>query len=93
VIKRILGPLELELTGDLREAYDAAFPLRLKADRKASGLRVQASHAEPGVAKPRVAPALGAELARMAAWLGLERVEIIPKGDLAAGLRKGVKPR
>ncbi len=65
----------------------------LKADRKASTLRVQASHAEPGVAKPRIAAALGAELARMAAWLGLERVEIIPKGDLAAGIKKAVKAR
>ena len=60
----------------------------LKADRAASALRVQASHAEPGVAKPRVASALAGELSRMADWLGLERVEIVPKGDLAAALAR-----
>jgi uncharacterized protein len=59
----------------------------LKADRHASALRVQASHVEPGVAKARVASALTNELARMATWLGLERVEIMPKGDLATSLR------
>ena len=45
----------------------------LKADRKAGVLRVQASHLEPG-APPETAAELGAELERMAAWLGLERV-------------------
>ena len=60
----------------------------LKADRAGSALRVQASHAERGVAKARVASALARELRRMAAWLGLARVEIIPKGDLAAALAR-----
>ena len=55
----------------------------LKADRAARALRVQAAHAEPSMAKPRVARALAAELARMAGWLGLERVELVPRGDLA----------
>jgi uncharacterized protein YcaQ len=58
----------------------------LKADRAAKTLRVQASHTEPGVAKPRVASAVAGELSRMADWLGLERVEIVPKGDLAPSL-------
>jgi len=58
----------------------------LKADRAASALRVQAAHAEPGVQPPRVARALAGELARMASWLGLERVEIVRKGDLANAL-------
>jgi uncharacterized protein YcaQ len=58
----------------------------LKADRAASALRVQASHAERGVAKPRVAAALAGELVRMAGWLGLDRVVIAPSGDLAAAL-------
>ncbi|HEX5060124.1 MAG TPA: crosslink repair DNA glycosylase YcaQ family protein [Kofleriaceae bacterium] len=63
----------------------------LKADRATSTLRVQASHAEPGVAKPRVASALAGELSRMAEWLGLARVEIVPKGDLAAALAKATR--
>jgi hypothetical protein len=63
----------------------------LKADRAASTLRVQASHAEPGVARSRIAAALAGELATMATWLGLERVEIVPKGDLAAALAKATR--
>jgi uncharacterized protein len=63
----------------------------LKADRAASALRVQAAHAEPGVAKARVASALAGELSRMAQWLGLARVEIVPKGDLASALVKAVR--
>ena len=60
----------------------------LKADRAAGALRVQAAHGEPGVAKARVAAALAGELSRMAAWLGLARVEIMPRGDLATALAK-----
>jgi uncharacterized protein YcaQ len=63
----------------------------LKADRAARTLRVQASHAEPGAAKARVASALAGELSRMADWLGLERVEIVPKGDLAASLARAIR--
>ena len=44
----------------------------LKADRAVSTLRVQAAHAEPGVAKPAIVEPLAAELRLMAAWLGLE---------------------
>ncbi|HEY5925343.1 MAG TPA: crosslink repair DNA glycosylase YcaQ family protein [Kofleriaceae bacterium] len=60
----------------------------LKADRAAGVLRVQAAHGEPGVAKARVAAALAGELSRMAVWLGLARVEIMPRGDLATALAK-----
>ena len=60
----------------------------LKADRAASTLRVQASHAEPGAAKPRVAAALIGELRRLATWLGLEHVDIVRRGDLAASLAR-----
>ncbi len=63
----------------------------LKADRAAGALLVQASHGEPGIAKPRVASALAGELSRMADWLGLERVEIVPKGDLAAALGRAIR--
>ena len=63
----------------------------LKADRAASTLRVQAAHAERGVTKPRVAAALAGELSRMASWLGLGRVEVMPKGDLAPALRRATR--
>jgi len=57
----------------------------LKADRKARVLRVLASHAEPW-ATPDTAARLAAELALMAGWLGLERVTVEARGDLAAAL-------
>jgi len=57
----------------------------VKADRAASVLRVQASHAEP--CAPSDTPGqLMLELRHMADWLGLERVEIAPSGDLAPAL-------
>lgn len=58
----------------------------LKADRKASVLIVQASHAEPW-ASDATPTLLAEELTRMAAWLGLETVRVEPKGDLAAALQ------
>lgn len=57
----------------------------LKADRKASALVVQASHAEPW-ATPATAAKLADELKLMAGWLGLERVRVEPRGDLAQAL-------
>jgi len=59
----------------------------LKADRAARILRVQAAWAE-GHAPPGTAAALTHELAAMARWLALERVEVQPRGDLAAALAK-----
>jgi uncharacterized protein len=58
----------------------------LKADRQAGLLRVQAAHSEPH-APPETAVELGAELVSMAGWLGLERVEVMPRGELAPALR------
>jgi uncharacterized protein YcaQ len=57
----------------------------LKADRKAGALLVQAAWREPD-ATAETAARLAAELRRMAGWLGLERVEIVGKGDLAKDL-------
>lgn len=57
----------------------------IKADRATSVLRVQAAHAEP-CAPPETAAQLLAELRLMADWLGLERIEIMPSGDLAPAL-------
>ncbi|GAA4971530.1 winged helix-turn-helix domain-containing protein [Kineococcus glutinatus] len=61
----------------------------LKADRAADGgagvLRVQAAWAEPGA--PAGTPsALAAELAELAAWLGLARTAVRGAGDLAPAL-------
>jgi hypothetical protein len=58
----------------------------LKSDRAGKTLLVQAAHLEPGADPAAVAPALAAELATMAGWLGLDRVEVAPRGDLAAAL-------
>ena len=58
----------------------------LKADRQTASLRVRAAHVEERVEPGPVAAALAAELARMAAWLALERVVVEPSGELAAPL-------
>ncbi len=58
----------------------------LKADRQAGILRVQSAFAEPG-APVDLPERLTAELKLMAAWLGLERVEVAGRGDLAPALR------
>ncbi|RUZ52908.1 winged helix-turn-helix domain-containing protein, partial [Mesorhizobium sp. M7A.F.Ca.US.003.02.2.1] len=57
----------------------------LKADRPASILRVHAAYAEPG-APPETAAELFEELKQMQGWLGLERIEVTPAGDLGAAL-------
>jgi uncharacterized protein YcaQ len=63
----------------------------LKADRRASVLRVPAAWAEPGVdgraGEGSPSMALHAELRRLGAWLGLERVEVGDRGDFADPLR------
>lgn len=58
----------------------------LKSDRKAGALLVQAAWAEPD-ATPDTPIRLAAELTRMAGWLGLERVEVVGRGDLAEALQ------
>jgi uncharacterized protein YcaQ len=58
----------------------------LKADRAAGVLRVPAAFAEE-YAPEETAAELAAELASMAAWLGLDRVEVARRGNLAARLR------
>jgi hypothetical protein len=59
----------------------------LKAERKERVLEVKSSHVEDGVRGAEIAPALAVELARLAAWLGLERVAVARKGPLAPALR------
>ena len=58
----------------------------LKAARAAGCLHVLAAHAEPGHDPARTAPALMRELHAVAAWLGLDRVLIGERGDLAGVL-------
>ena len=57
----------------------------LKADRSADVLRVNAAWLEhgPGIDPAEVAAELAVELARMAGWLGLSGVQVLPRGDLA----------
>jgi hypothetical protein len=61
----------------------------LKADRKRGALLALGAFTEPPFAEraPEIASELAAELASMAAWLGLERVEAGARGDLAPYLR------
>jgi uncharacterized protein len=62
----------------------------LKADRANATLRVHAAHGEPGIDGDAVAAALSRELKLLAGWLGLERVSIGRRGDLAGALRRAL---
>ena len=62
--------------------------LDLKADRHNRTLLVQGSFAEPGVPIELLAPDVVRELQSMAGWLGLERVSIADRGDLASTLAR-----
>jgi uncharacterized protein len=66
--------------------------LDLKADRKAGALLVKSAHAQPGHGLDEIAEPLGAELQRMAGWLGLERVVIEAAEPLAAALKATLDP-
>jgi uncharacterized protein YcaQ len=63
----------------------------LKAERKKGMLLVQSAHAEPG-ADDETPALLADELRLMAGWLGLDRVEVMPKGDLAERLAAAIAP-
>jgi uncharacterized protein YcaQ len=64
----------------------------LKSDRQAGLLLVQGAYAEAGAEPERVAPELAAELASVAAWLGLENgVAVGRRGDLARPLAAAVR--
>ena len=66
----------------------------LKSDRASGRLLVRAAHGEALIDRPATAEALALELRLMAGWLGLERVEVEPRGDLAPALLacSGVRP-
>jgi hypothetical protein len=63
----------------------------LKADRANAALRVLAAHGEPKIDRGAVADALTGELRLLASWLGLERVSIGRRGDLAPALRAAAR--
>lgn len=58
----------------------------LKADRQLGVLRVQSAWAEPGIDRSYVAEQLAEQLAELAGWLGLDRVELAGRGDLSPSL-------
>ncbi len=62
----------------------------LKADRQAKVLRANASHIEPHADIAETAEALSNELLLMAEWLGLDGVEIMPKGELAQHVKNAL---
>jgi uncharacterized protein YcaQ len=63
----------------------------LKADRAADSLRVVGAFGEPDTPRPAVAAALNGELESMASWLGLGKVTVSGRGDLAGELRAAAK--
>lgn len=63
----------------------------LKADRTAGALRVLGAFVEAGREPARVAGALAGELAKMAAWLGVNDVVVDDRGDLSRQLRASVR--
>ena len=63
----------------------------LKADRKASVLRVPGAFVEPNHDEEYVAANLASELSLMARWLGLDRTVIGRRGNLTRPLRAAVK--
>jgi uncharacterized protein YcaQ len=62
----------------------------VKADRAAGALAVHAAFAEPA-APPDTARALADELAAFAGWLGLDRVVVGRRGDLARPLARALR--
>jgi len=65
----------------------------LKSDRAGRVLMVQGAFLEPGAITEAVLEPLAAELVRLATWLGLERVTVANRGDLAAPLGAHLVPR
>lgn len=59
----------------------------MKSDRQGGALLVQGAFTEPGVPAGPLADDLAPVLHAMARWLGLERVEVGSRGDLASTLR------
>lgn len=65
--------------------------LDLKADRAAGALRVLGAWTEPGASSKTVAGPVTGELRALAGWLGLPRVLVARRGDLAAALARSAQ--
>ncbi len=64
--------------------------LDLKAMRAEGVLEVRGAYAEEGADRDGLVPAVAGELRRLAAWLDLGAIRVLPRGDLAAALAKAV---
>ena len=62
----------------------------VRADRRAGCLYVLAAYAEPGTDHGNVAPALAGQLRILAAWQGLDSLEVGWRGNLARALRSTI---
>jgi hypothetical protein len=62
----------------------------LKTDRQAGVLRVQSAWIELGHDPQYVAAELAEELALTASWLGVDRIEVMPRGDLSKELAAAI---
>lgn len=65
--------------------------LCLKSDRAEGVLRVNTANSEAGADQEEVAAALVEELRLMASWLGLGKVAVARKGNLAKALGKAIR--
>ena len=65
----------------------------LKSDRQAGALLVQSAHLEDGRDPHYVSSELADELWLTADWLGLDRVQVAPRGDLARDLQHAIARR
>src|SRR5208337_934452 len=59
----------------------------LKSDRATQTLLVRGAHCEPGIHPTAIAEPMMRELTAIASWLGLERIEVTRRGNLAHKLR------
>jgi uncharacterized protein len=64
----------------------------LKAERAESALLVRGAYLEPGVPDALAAAELAEELLLMAGWLGLERIVVEARGELAPALQRALRP-
>ncbi|MEO8162957.1 MAG: crosslink repair DNA glycosylase YcaQ family protein, partial [Ilumatobacteraceae bacterium] len=85
--KRIFGyyVLPFMLNGEVVGRVD------VKAHRNERTLRVHGAYSEVGVNRGEIARQLAAELIEMAAWLNLDDVDIVARGNLSTPLRSAIK--